>query len=166
MNINTKSWFVKFLIRRIQKYDRDKYWKMRNKIVNNNNLPTIYKYYLLFKLKKIDAFNNASFGTDLNTGATFKTIPKLPHGLNGIIIGHDCEIGENVTINHQVTVMHGNVRIGNNVILGAGSKILPNVIIGDNAKIGANCVVIGDIPSGATCVLAKPRILIKKDNTY
>ncbi|MBP3302611.1 MAG: hypothetical protein J6L64_05725 [Opitutales bacterium] len=49
--------------------------------------------------------------------------------------------------------------MGDNVLLGAGAKILPGVHIGDNAKIGANCVVVEDVPAGATCVLQKPRIL-------
>jgi serine acetyltransferase len=48
----------------------------------------------------MDAFNNSSFGTNYNSGASFKSPPILPHGLNGIIIGHDCTIGKNVII-HQ-----------------------------------------------------------------
>jgi serine acetyltransferase len=86
----------------------------------------------------------------------------LPHGLNGIIVGHDAVIGANVTIYQQVTIAHGGVEIGNNVLLGTGCKILPGVKIGNNAKIGANCVVIGDVPENATCVLEKPRIIINK----
>lgn len=134
---------------------------MREKVISqNSNLPRIYKLYLLFKIKRIDAFNNASFGTDLNKGAKFASPPNLPHGQNGIIIGHDAIIGKNVTIYHQVTITQGNVKIGDNVILGAGAKILPNVSIGDNAKIGANCVVVENVPANAKCVLAKPRILL------
>lgn len=49
--------------------------------------------------------------------------------------------------------------IGDNVILGAGCKVLPGVHIGNNAKIGANCVVVEDIPDNSTCVLQKPRII-------
>lgn len=55
----------------------------------------------------------------------------------------------------------GGVKIGDNVLIGAGAKILPRVHIGDNVKIGANCVVVEDIPDGATVVLQKPRIIIK-----
>lgn len=87
--------------------------------------------------------------------------PLLPHGLNGIIIGHDAIIGSNCCIYQQVTIAHGNVRIGNNVIIGAGAKILSNVAIGNNCKIGANCVVVENIPDNATVVLHKPRIIVK-----
>jgi serine O-acetyltransferase len=56
----------------------------------------------------------------------------------------------------------GGVNIGDNVIIGAGAKILRGVTIGNNVKIGANAVVVEDIPNGATCVMQKPRIIIKK----
>ena len=86
----------------------------------------------------------------------------MPHGPNGIIVGHDVRIGKNVTICQQVTIMHGGGQVGDNVLIGAGAKILPGVRIGDNAKIGANCVVVEDVPAGSTCVLQKPRILMRK----
>ncbi|MBQ1977727.1 MAG: serine O-acetyltransferase, partial [Ruminococcus sp.] len=51
--------------------------------------------------------------------------------------------------------------IGNNVLIGAGAKIIGNVKIGNNVKIGANCCVATDIPDNATVVMEKPRIIIK-----
>lgn len=87
--------------------------------------------------------------------------PNLPHGPNGIIVGYDVKIGNNCTIFHQVTIASGNVYIGDNVIIGAGAKILPNVKIGDNVKIGANAVVVEDVPDNSTVVLQKPRILLR-----
>lgn len=99
-------------------------------------------------------------GTSLNAGAQFITPPHLPHGLNGIIVGHDAIIGRECTIFQQVTIAHGGVRIGDKVLIGAGAKILPYVTIGNNVKIGANCVVVEDIPDNATVVLPKPRIII------
>lgn len=116
--------------------------------------------YLLY-IKWVDAHHNASTGTSLNIGVQFVTPPHLPHGLNGIIIGHDVIIGRDCTIFQQVTIAHGGVRIGDNVLIGAGAKILPHVTIGNNVKIGANCVVVEDIPDNATVVLPKPRIIIK-----
>lgn len=85
----------------------------------------------------------------------------MPHGLNGIIVGNDAQIGTGVIIYHQVTIAGGNVVIGNNVELGAGAKILPNVRIGNNVHVGANCIVVEDIPDNATVVLQKPRIILK-----
>ena len=88
--------------------------------------------------------------------------PILPHGMNGIVIGHDTKVGRNVEIYQQVTIAKGGCVIGDNVLLGAGCKILNGCRIGNNVKIGANCVVVEDIPDGATCVLNKPRIIQRK----
>ena len=119
------------------------------------------KLYFLYWIKRIDSRKLCSFGTNINSGAYFAGPPKLPHGPNGIIVGHDCVIGSNVTIFQQVTIMHGGGKIGNNVIIGAGAKVLPGVKIGDNCKIGANAVVVEDVPPHSTVVLQKPRIITK-----
>lgn len=55
----------------------------------------------------MDAYNNASMGTSIESGAIFKTPPVLWHGLNGIVVSHYAEIGENCIINQQVTIFLG-----------------------------------------------------------
>ncbi len=50
-------------------------------------------------------------------------------------------------------------KIGNNVELGAGSKVNKGVTIGNNVHVGTNAVVIEDIPDGATVVLQRPRVI-------
>lgn len=62
----------------------------------------------LLYIKKSDAFNNATLGTHLGYGAIFKSIPRLPHGLYGIVVSHDSVIGVNACIYHQVTIGDGN----------------------------------------------------------
>lgn len=57
--------------------------------------------------------------------------------------------------------MHGGTVIGDNVMLGAGCKVLPGVTIGNNVKVGANCVVVEDVSDNATVVLPKPRIILR-----
>lgn len=136
---------LKFLRGLIQKYNHEKYWKRRCYVVNEKG-NIILKLYYLYTIKKTDAFHNCSFGTNISSGAKFKTPPSLLHGPNGIIIGHDLTIGSNVTISHQVTLCHGGGVIGDNVFFGAGAKVLPGCNIGDNVKIGANAVVNVDIP--------------------
>jgi len=64
-------------------------------------------------------------------------------------------IGDNCWINQHVVIGYANdrihcPRIGNNVIINAGAKILGNVTIGDNAKVGANTVVLMDVPPNVT----------------
>lgn len=144
-------------------YNHQKYWRRRAVVVDPSNKTNILlKLYYLFYIKKADAKNNCSFGTNLNSGSVFLSPPNLPHGPNGIIIGHDLKFGRNVTIYHQVTVAHGGGIIGDNVMLGAGSKILSKVCVGNNAKVGMNSVVIENIPDNATVVLTKPRIILNK----
>lgn len=54
---------------------------------------------------------------------------------------------------------YGAPRIGNNVFIGVGAKIIGPVTIGDNVKIGAGCIVVTDIPANTTVVMNKPRLL-------
>lgn len=146
----------------IQHYNHKKYWKRRSIVTNpNDKTCLLLKLYYLYYIKRTDAYHNCSFGTNLNSGAYFATPPYLPHGPNGIIVGHDVVVGSNSIIYQQVTISHGRVKISDNVMLGAGAKILPNVSIGNNVKVGANCVVVEDVPNGATVVLPKSRIIIK-----
>lgn len=153
-------WGQKILMR-IQCYDHDKYWKKRNYVIaSDGNL--LIKFFFLYYIKKADARNCCSFGTNIGSGACFSSPPHLPHGPKGIIIGHDTRVGCGVVIFQHVTIAHGNVVIGNNVLLGAGSVVLPNVRIGNNVNVGANCVVIEDIPDNSTVVLQKPRIISHK----
>ncbi len=167
MNIKIDRGFTKLLLSHIQHYNHEKYWKMRQEVINPNSKKSkLTRLYYLYKIKKSDAFNNASMGTDLGAGAQFLTPPNLPHHLNGIIISHYAKIGSNCTIYQQVTISQGgnetSATIGNNVIIGAGAKIIGNVKIGDNVKIGANAVVTKDIPSDSVAV-GVPAVVIKKN---
>ena len=146
----------------IQHYNHEKYWKRRDIVINpNDKTYLLLKLYYLYYIKRTDAYHNCSFGTNLNSGAYFATPPHLPHGPKGIIVGHDVRIGANSIIYQQVTIAQGGVQILNNVLIGAGAKILPGVSIGNNVKVGANAVVVEDVPDNATVVLPKPRIILK-----
>lgn len=91
----------------------------------------------------------------------FPPPPMLPHGIDGIIVGHDAKVGNDCVIFQQVTIAAGGVIIGDNVIIGAGAKILPKVKIGNHCRVGANAVVVEDMPDYSTCVMQKPRIILK-----
>ena len=150
---------------RVQKYSHEKYWRFRQFVVDSTRGSRLSKLRRLYYIKRADAFNNASMGTHMNCGAQFATSPNLPHGLNGIIVSHNAVIGANCTIFHQVTIGEGKggaPTIGDNVLIGAGAKIIGNVHIGNNVKIGAGCIVACDVPDGATVVMGHPRILVKK----
>lgn len=157
----------------VQHFDYNKYWKMRDYIQNydftvRGKLNPKLLYYV-FKIKRMDAFANASTGIKLGTGsAVFESHPRLPHNLYGIIIAPGTHIGKNVRICQQVTIGNdfrdiNNVpTIGDNVEIYPGAKIVGKVKIGDGAKIGANCVVFFDVPAGATVVVDRPRMIIKQ----
>ncbi|WP_041741248.1 serine O-acetyltransferase [Collimonas fungivorans] len=91
----------------------------------------------------------------------------FPH-TQGTVIGAN-KIGENATIYHNVTFGAREIDldysassrpdIGDNVIVGAGAKILGPVMVGNNARVGANAVVVEDVPAGATVVGIPARIV-------
>lgn len=92
----------------------------------------------------------------------------IDHGM-GIVIGETAEIGDDCTIYHQVTLggtgkdkgkRHPN--IGNNVMIGAGAKVLGPISIGDNVRIGAGAVVIKSIEDNATVVGVPENKIIKR----
>lgn len=92
----------------------------------------------------------------------------IDHGM-GVVIGETAIIGDNVTLFQGVTLGGtGKERgkrhptIGNNVVVGAGAKILGNITIGDNVLVGGNAVVIRDVPEDSTVVGVPGRIAKKK----
>ena len=94
----------------------------------------------------------------------------IDHGV-GVVIGETAIIGNDVIIYQQVTL--GGVStsqgkrhptIGDNVVIGAGTKVLGNITIGNNVKIGANSVVIKNVPDNATAVGIPARVLQCKEN--
>ncbi|HBJ1651639.1 serine O-acetyltransferase [Clostridium botulinum] len=86
----------------------------------------------------------------------------------GIVIGNDVILGDNCILYQQVTLGQKNnsyPKIGNNVTVFAGAKVLGNITVGDNCVIGANAVVLKNIPSdkcavGVPCKITDKRILI------
>jgi serine O-acetyltransferase len=90
------------------------------------------------------------------------------HNFSGIFIcettiGENCIVFQNVTIGH----LRGQPeppRLGNNVFLGAGAKVLGSVNIGNNVVIGANSVVINDVPDNCTVMGVPARIISRETN--
>ncbi len=88
----------------------------------------------------------------------------------GVVIGETAIVGNDVLIYQQVTLggvslSHGkrHPTIEDNVIIGAGAKVLGNITIGKDSKIGANSVVIKDVPSGCTAVGVPARVTKRVD---
>jgi serine O-acetyltransferase len=97
-------------------------------------------------------------GIEIHPGAKIGKKLFIDHGM-GVVIGETTEIGDNVTLYHGVTLggttwkkIKRHPTIGNNVVIGAGAKVLGPVKIGDNSKIGANSVVVNEIPPNSIVV--------------
>ncbi|HEY7889417.1 MAG TPA: serine O-acetyltransferase [Steroidobacteraceae bacterium] len=103
-------------------------------------------------------------GADIPVNSCISGGLMIPHP-NGIVIHPGSEIGPNCMILQQVTigVADGDraPRLGGNVLVGSGAKVLGPVRIGDNARIGANAVVLQDVPDGATAVGVPARIITR-----
>lgn len=157
----------RFIRYRVQHYNPQIYWKRRNIVVDHQSrVPKIIKYYYLYYLKKCDAMNNASLGTHLGFGATFKAVPSFPHGLYGIVLSHNVSIGTGAVIFHQVTIgegKNGAPQIGDYVTIGAGAKIIGNVRIGSHVTIGAGAVVTFDVPDHSIVRAAKGTVYERKE---
>lgn len=104
-------------------------------------------------------------GVEIHPGATIGRGLFIDHG-SGVVIGETAEIGDNCTIYQGVTLGgtgkdtgKRHPTLGNNVMVGAGAKVLGPFRVGDNAKIAANAVVLKEIPANSTAVGIPARIV-------
>jgi serine O-acetyltransferase len=85
----------------------------------------------------------------------------------GVVIGGDARIGARTLFLGNITVGNlenrGYPTIGEDVIIGAGARILGPVTIGAGARIGANAVVVSDVPMGATAVGIPAVVKVRKE---
>ena len=111
-------------------------------------------------------------GIEIHPGAQIGKGFFIDHG-NGVIIGETTIIGDNVTL-YQGVALGGTGKeqgkrhptIGNNVMIGAGAKVLGSCTIGDDSKIGAGSVVLGPVPPGSTVVGVPGRIVRSYGGTH
>lgn len=108
-------------------------------------------------------------GIEIHPGAKIGEGILIDHGM-GVVIGETAEIGDRVTIYHGSTLGgtgketgKRHPTVGNDVIIGAGAKILGPIVIGNGVKIGANSVVLKDVEDGAT-VVGMPGKVVKVNN--
>lgn len=107
-------------------------------------------------------------GIEIHPGARIGSEFFIDHGA-GVVIGETAEIGNNVTIYAGVVLGGTSLErkkrhptIGDNVVIGAGAKILGPIIVGDNVRIGANSVVINDVPENSVVVGVPGKIVSRE----
>ncbi|MEJ2093938.1 MAG: serine O-acetyltransferase [Gammaproteobacteria bacterium] len=108
-------------------------------------------------------------GIEIHPGAKIGERFFIDHGM-GIVIGETSEIGDDCSIYHGVTLGGTTWQKGkrhptleNNVVIGAGAKILGPITIGTGARIGCNAVVVKDVPVGATVVGVPGHVVVKQE---
>lgn len=130
----------------------------------------LYKHKLFFMARLISQIARLMTGIEIHPGATLGEGILIDHGM-GVVIGETAEVGNRVTIYHGTTLggtgkdkgkRHPTVL--DDVIIGAGAKVLGPITIGSKSKIGANAVVLKDVPNGATVVGVAGKVAkIKED---
>ena len=115
-------------------------------------------------------------GIEIHPGAKIGKNLFIDHGM-GVVIGETSEVGDNVTIYHNVTLGGSSPSIdserqrhekrhptiGNDVVIGSGAQIIGPIKVGNNARIAANAVVVKDVPENATMV-GIPAKAVKLEN--
>jgi serine O-acetyltransferase len=112
----------------------------------------------------LNRLNSICCNCIIGRGAEFGPGFVLIHA-TGVVINGRVRGGSNVYIEHQVTIgaeKRQSPRIGNNVFIGAGAKVIGDITIGDYSRIGANAVVLDDVPAHATVVGIPARVVRSK----
>lgn len=116
-------------------------------------------------------------GIEIHPGAQIGRRFFIDHGM-GVVIGETAIIGDDCTLYHGVTLGGTTWKKGkrhptlkNNVIIGAGAKVLGPITLGNNSKVGSNAVVVTDIPNDSTAVGIPAKIIesgekLKKFSAY
>ncbi len=118
----------------------------------------LYRHRFFFLARFISQLSRFFTGIEIHPGAKIGKRLFIDHG-HGLVIGETTEIGDDVTLFHQVTLGgtgkdkgKRHPTLGDGVLVSTGAKVLGPIVIGDDAKIGANAVVLNDLPANSTAV--------------
>jgi len=110
-------------------------------------------------------------GIEIHPGAVIGRRFFIDHGM-GIVIGETAEIGDDCSLYHGVTLGgtswapgKRHPTLANNVVVGAGAKILGPILINEGARIGSNAVVVKDVPANTTVIGVPARAVVKSNTT-
>ncbi len=124
-------------------------------------------FSLIYKVlyKAVQVVTGIELPCEVKVGKNFR----IDHS-GGIVISGFASFGDDCVLRNGVTVGLRRVddpvapKVGNNVDIGAGAKLLGAIKIGDNVVVGANAVVLEDVPSNSIAVGIPARIIPRKDN--
>jgi len=117
-----------------------------------------WKVGLKWIARVISYFSRWVTGVEIHPGAKLGHRLFIDHGM-GVVIGETAEVGDDCTLYHGVTLGgtswnkgKRHPTLGNNVVIGAGAKVLGPITVADGARIGSNSVVVKDVEQGSTMV--------------
>ena len=118
----------------------------------------LWKIHLKWLARMLSQFSRLLTGIEIHPGAQIGRRFFIDHGM-GVVIGETAVIGDDVTLYHGVTLGgtswskgKRHPTLGNNVVVGAGAKVLGPITLFDGARVGSNAVVVKDVPENATVV--------------
>ena len=124
-----------------------------------------YRHNLKFLARWISQRSRKKTGIEIHPGAQIGRGLFIDHGM-GVVIGETTQIGDNCTLYQNVTLGgtgkdHGkrHPTLGDNVLVGAGAKVLGPFTVGDNARVAAGAVVLDAVPPNATAVGVPARVV-------
>lgn len=127
----------------------------------------LYQVGLPFIPRLMSHFARFITGIEIHPGATIGKGVFIDHGM-GVVIGETAIVGDYALIYQGVTLGgtgkecgKRHPTLGENVVVGAGAKVLGNLQIGNNVRIGAGSVVLRDVPSDCTVVGVPGRIVYR-----
>ena len=124
-----------------------------------------YRHNLKFLARWISQRSRKKTGIEIHPGAQIGRGLFIDHGM-GVVIGETTQIGDNCTLYQGVTLGgtgkdtgKRHPTLGDNVLIGAGAKVLGPFTVGDNARVAAGAVVLDAVPEGATAVGVPARVV-------
>lgn len=118
----------------------------------------LWRWRLRWLARFVGYFSRWLTGIEIHPAAKVGQRFFIDHGM-GVVIGETAEVGDDCTFYHGVTLggtswqpEKRHPTVGNNVVIGAGAKVLGPISVGDGARIGSNSVVVKDVAAGATVV--------------
>ncbi|MDM5318403.1 serine O-acetyltransferase [Fictibacillus sp. b24] len=127
----------------------------------------LFKRNWLFLARLISQISRFFTGIEIHPGAQIGRRFFIDHGM-GVVIGETCIIGNDVTLYQGVTLGGTGKEKGkrhptleDHVLVATGAKVLGNITIGKNSKVGAGSVVLQNVPPDATVVGIPGRVVIK-----
>jgi serine O-acetyltransferase len=125
----------------------------------------LYKWGMPLFPRVLSQVSRFFTGIEIHPGATIGRRFFIDHGA-GVVIGETTEIGDDVLLYQGVTLGGTGTEkgkrhptLGNSVVVGTGAKILGNIRIGDNVKVGAGSVVVHPVPDNSTVVGIPGRVV-------